>query len=103
MINIDESNFEDKVLKNSKPVVVDFWAPWCQPCLRFGPIFEELSKSRNEVFVKLNVDEHPRIASQFSVMSIPTIKIFKGGKIMGEVVGSLDKESFSKKIDGILK
>ena len=103
MINVNESNFEEKVLKNSKPVIVDFWAPWCQPCLRFAPVFEEVSKSRKEVFVKLNVDENPKTASQFGVMSIPTIKIFKKGKIVGEVIGLMNKDSFSKKIDEVLK
>jgi thioredoxin 1 len=103
MVNINESNFEEKVLKNSKPVIVDFWAPWCQPCLRFAPIFEEISKTRSEIFVKLNVDENPKIASQFSVMSIPSIKVFNKGKIVGEMIGLMDKASFSKKIDEILK
>jgi thioredoxin 1 len=103
MKNVDSSNFKQEVLENSKPVVVDFWASWCQPCIRFTPVFEEVSKEYpNTVFVKLNVDDNPEIASQRGVMSIPRVKVFSNGREIGEIIGNHDKESFKTKLDKII-
>ena len=103
MKNVDSSSFEQEVLTSKKPVVVDFWASWCQPCIRFAPIFEEVSKEfSNAVFAKLNVDESSEVASEHGVMSIPTVKIFSNGRIVGEIIGNHDKELFKTKLNKIL-
>ena len=78
-----DQNFDQEVLKSDKPVLVDFWAPWCGPCQAMGPIIDELAKEfEGKAKVgKLNVDENSKIAQDFAVMSIPSLKIFKDGKI----------------------
>lgn len=89
-----KDNFEAEVLKNDTPVLVDFWAPWCGPCQLMGPVIEELAKEATPAKVgKLNVDEHPEIAQAYDIMSIPTIKIFKGGQIVKEFVGVQGKDT----------
>jgi thioredoxin 1 len=89
-----DQNFDQEVLKSDKPVLVDFWAPWCGPCQAMGPIIEELAKELDgKVKVgKLNVDENSKTAQDFSIMSIPALKIFKAGKVVQEFVGMQAKE-----------
>jgi thioredoxin 1 len=93
-IEFTDQNFDQEVIRSDRPVLVDFWAPWCGPCQVMIPIMEELSKEmEGKVKVgKINVDENPNIASQYGVMSIPTIKIFVGGKIVKEFVGVQNKD-----------
>jgi thioredoxin 1 len=90
-----DQNFDQEVLKNDKPVLVDFWAPWCGPCQMMGPIIEELAKEMDgDARVgKLNVDENSKIAEEFSIMSIPALKIFKDGKVVKEFIGVQAKET----------
>ncbi len=90
-----DQNFDQEVLKNDKLVLVDFWAPWCGPCQMMGPIIEELAKEMvNEVKVgKLNVDENSKTAEEFSIMSIPALKIFKNGKVVKDFIGVQAKET----------
>ena len=89
IINISTSNFQDEVLRSDRTVLLDFWAPWCGPCRMVGPILEEIAQERADVKVgKVNVDEQPELASQFSVMSIPTLVVMKDGKVVNQTVGA---------------
>lgn len=94
VIKITTENFETEVLKSDKPVIVDFWADWCGPCKRLSPAVEELSNETDEVkLCKVNVDEQPELASQFHVMSIPTLIAFKEGKLYNTSVGLVPKNA----------
>ena len=93
-VEFTKDNFEAEVLKSDVPVLVDFWATWCGPCQMMGPVIEELAKDVTTAKIgKLNVDEHPEIAQQYDIMSIPTIKVFKAGQIVKEYVGVQGKDS----------
>ena len=91
-INIDRSNFSQEVLQSDKPVLLDFWAAWCGPCRRVSPIIEEIASERADIKVcKINVDEQPELASQFRIMSIPTLMVMEDGKVVNEVRGAVPK------------
>ncbi|MEK9174171.1 MAG: thioredoxin [Patescibacteria group bacterium] len=93
VMEFTDASFEAEVLKSDKPVLVDFWAPWCGPCRILGPIVEELAGEMAGIKIgKINVDENPETARTFGVMSIPTIKIFKEGKVVKDFVGVQSKE-----------
>ncbi len=101
-VEITTENFETEVLKSDKPVLVDFWAPWCGPCQIMGPILDELSNELTTVKIgKLNVDQHPAIAQEYGIMSIPTMKIFKEGKVVKEFIGTKDKENLKTELTGL--
>ncbi|MCF7912152.1 MAG: thioredoxin [Candidatus Cloacimonetes bacterium] len=98
-IELNSKNFQEEVLDSSQPVVVDFWAPWCGPCRAMAPMIEELvEKYSDKVKVaKLNVDENPELATQFHVMSIPTLLLFKEGKVDKQHIGLISTDKLLKK------
>ena len=104
LIAINESNFEEVVLQAKMPVLVDFWAPWCAPCLMVAPVVEELAKEYDGriSFVKANVDENPKIASQYGIMGIPTLIIFKDGKPVANLVGFRPKDQLKDSLEAAL-
>ena len=92
VINISKSNFHNEVVLSERPVLLDFWAPWCGPCRMVGPILEEIAAERPDIKVgKVNVDEQPELAGQFSVMSIPTLVVIKKGKVVNQAAGAKPK------------
>jgi len=94
---VTDDTFDADVLTSGKPVVVDFWAPWCGPCKAIEPALEELAGANERVeFVKLDIDENPRTASRFGVLSIPTVMLFDGGEPRETVYGARPKKHFEK-------
>ena len=104
---VDENNFEKEVIEKSKeiPVVVDFWATWCMPCLMLGPTLEKFAEDYNGKFIlaKLNVDKNPKISQIYNISSIPNVKIFKDGKVADEFVGALPRLMVKNWLDKNLK
>ena len=103
VINLTDSNFDAEVTKASLPVLVDFWAPWCGPCIQLGPVIDEIATERagKAIVAKVNVDESPALAGKFRVNSIPALLFFKGGQPVGQLVGRQPKAEILAKLDGI--
>ena len=101
VINITRNNFQNEIINSDKPVLLDFWAPWCGPCRMVGPILEEIAGERSDIKIgKINVDEQPELASQFRVMSIPTLIVIKDGKIVNQSMGAKPKNAILAMLEG---
>ncbi len=103
-IVVDDGNFEQVVLQSKTPVLVDFWAPWCRPCLMIAPILDELAEeySGRASIARLDVDQNPKIASRYNIMSIPTLLIFKKGEPTSQIVGFRPKDELKQTLDAVL-
>ncbi len=101
LVQFTDANFEQEVLKSGKPVLVDFWAPWCGPCRAVGPVVEDLAEAyKGRVKVgKINIDDNPKTATTYGVMSIPTLILFNKGDMMDKLVGLSPKE----RLEGLIK
>lgn len=100
VITITKENFAQEVLQSEKPVLLDFWASWCGPCRMLSPIVDEVAEERSDIKVgKVNVDEQPDLAAQFGVMSIPTLLVFKNGKLVNQTVGARPKSGVLALLD----
>ncbi len=92
-VNINRNNFQGEVLNSDRPVLLDFWAPWCGPCRMVAPVLDEIAAERADIKVgKINVDEQPELAGQFGIMSIPTLVVMKNGKVVNQALGARPKD-----------
>ncbi len=103
-VPVDEAKFEEMVIKADKPVMVDFWAIWCKPCLIVAPIVDELAEEYDGKvnFFKVDVDQNPKIAATYGIMSIPTLLIFKNGEPVSNVVGARPKAELQKTLESVI-
>ncbi|GJQ20561.1 MAG: thioredoxin [Bacteroidia bacterium] len=99
-LTLTDENFQEEVLKSDKPVLVDFWAEWCGPCRMVAPIVEELAQEYNGSLKvgKVDVDANQKVSMQFGIRSIPTLLIFKGGKVVEQVIGAVPKRALTEKV-----
>jgi thioredoxin 1 len=104
IIEIDDDGFEENVLKSEKPIMVDFWAPWCGPCKAIAPTIEALEKTYGDqmTFAKVNVDENPLSPSKYGVQAIPSLIFFKNGEVADQITGMVAKEKLEQTIKNIL-
>ncbi len=103
-LTVDDNNFDQIVLQAKTPVLVDLWAPWCRPCLMIAPILDELVEEYNNrlTIVRIDVDQNPRTASKYGIMSIPTLLVFKEGKPISHIVGFRPKAELKRNLDAAL-
>lgn len=104
LITVTDASFADDVLLSDKPVLVDYWAVWCGPCRMIAPILEEIATTHGDkiTIAKLNVDENPRIASDYGIVSIPTLNVFQGGKVVKQIIGAKPKAALLKDLADFL-
>ncbi|MEJ0021175.1 MAG: thioredoxin [Candidatus Doudnabacteria bacterium] len=103
-VTLTDANFEAEVLKADKPVLVDFWAEWCGPCKMVSPAVSQIAEEMKDHLKvgKLNVDENPKTTQTYQIFSIPALKVYKNGKILGEMVGAMPKAVIEMKLKAIL-
>ena len=100
---VTDANFQAEVIESDKPVLVDFWAPWCGPCRVVAPVLEEIAAERDDLrIVKLNVDENQQTAASFDVLSIPTMILFKNGQAAKKVIGAYPKKRLEAELEPVL-
>ena len=104
VLDVTDQNFEEEVMKSTQPVLVDLWAPWCGPCRMVAPVVESLAKKYEGKFkfCRLNVDDNPKTAAKYSIMSIPTLLFFKDGNVVDTVIGAVQESALKPKIDELL-
>jgi thioredoxin 1 len=104
VINLTESNFSSEVLNSSVPVLVDFWAPWCGPCIQLSPVIDEIANERagKAKIGKVNIEESPALTAQFRVTGIPALIFFKGGQPVGQLAGRQPKAAILDKLDSLV-
>jgi thioredoxin 1 len=97
---VTDATFDTEVLQNDKPVLVDFWAPWCGPCRQVSPIIEEIAGEHSEVLdvVKVNTDENPRTSAAYGITSIPTLNVYKGGELVKQIIGARPKPVLEREL-----
>ena len=101
IVNITNANFKQEVLDSDTKVLVDFWAPWCGPCRMVSPIVDEIAEENAAIKVaKINIDEQPQLASQYGVMSIPTLLVFENGDVIEKAVGARNKSFILQMLEG---
>lgn len=100
IINANKDNFRSEVLLSDKPVLVDFWAPWCGPCRMVGPVLEQISEERSDIkVVKVNIDEEMELAREYGIMSIPTLMVVRDGKVANQALGARPKSQILQLVD----
>lgn len=104
VIEVTDQNFEEEVAKSNLPVMVDLWAPWCRPCLMVAPVVDKLAESYKGrfKFCRLNVDQNPKTAARYRIMSIPTLIFLKDGKVVDTVIGAVPEQTLQPKIEALL-
>lgn len=105
LFHVTDGKFDEEVIRSDLPVLMDFWAPWCGPCLSIAPVVEELAKEYSGKLKvgKMNVDENPQTPTTYGIRGIPTLILFKGGKVINQVVGAVPKNRLKAMIEESLK